>query len=370
MDGYALRRADFDRHPSQPFRLIGRSLAGHPFAGAVSKGECVRVFTGAVVPKGADQVILQEQVNHSPGATSENENAPATSDPVVTFHQHQPGERYVRAVGHDITRGSVVAGTGTRVTALLFGALQSYGVNQVQVLEPLKVGVFSTGDELVEPTVPAEDLQPGQIYDSNRATVLALLDDPLLRTFDFGCVPDNLQQTRSMLSQASQQVDVLITSGGVSVGDADFVTQVIQELGTLRVWKLNLKPGKPMAVGNIGNCTIFGLPGNPVSTVVTLLLIAKPLMFSMLGVNEPPAVKVQATLQTGISHQQGRTEFQRGTLTNGERGLEVSHTGDQSSNRLHSLATANCLIEIDQTFGDLAKGSIVTVMPFWGLLNR
>lgn len=363
MDGYALRRLDFQDDPGRAFRVVGQSLAGHPYAGKVGSGEAVRIFTGAVVPTGADQIILQEEL-----AQQLDEDAGQTR---VQFKPHQPGESYVRPVAHDVAHGAQVASPGEVLNPFLFGALTSYGVSQVEVVKPIRVGVFSTGDELVPAGTPAAELQPGQIYDSNRATVLALLRNPNLHINDLGRIADDADQTREFLTRASADCDVLITSGGVSVGEADFVTRSIAELGRLNVWKLNLKPGKPMAVGSIGGCTIFGLPGNPVSTVVTLLLVARPLIFHMLTGTIQTPLRYHAELANDIQHRAGRTEFQRGVVRAAENGtgLVVRHTGDQSSNRLMSFAQSNCLIEIDQSLGDLPAGSTVPVIPYWGLVE-
>ena len=360
MDGYAMRRCDFA--DGQIYPEVGRSLAGHPYLGAVGQNECVRIFTGAVVPDGCDLVVLQEQLDS-------NWMEQATSNE-VKFLPHVPGESYVRPRGHDVRCGDQIAKIGDRITPFLMGALQSYGISEVLVRSALKVGVFSTGDELVSSSTPPESLLPGQIYDSNRTTVMALLNDPIFAVTDLGCLADDAEQTQTLIKAASQDFDILITSGGVSVGDADFVTAAIEKLGRLKFWKLNLKPGKPMAVGLIDNCTVFGLPGNPVSTVVTLLLVAKPVMMYMLGIAEPSFIKLSAQLKEPISHSPGRIEYQRGTLTADGKELQVSHTGNQSSNRLRSFYAANCLIEIEKEAGDLPAGSQVCVIPFWGLLDR
>jgi molybdopterin molybdotransferase len=360
MDGYAMRRRDFAN--DQVYTEVGRSLAGHPYGGAVGHNECIRVFTGAVVPDDCDLVVLQEQLDSNwMDQAASNE---------VKFLPHTPGESYVRPRGHDAHRGDQIAKIGDRVTPFLLGALQSYGISQVSVRSALKIGVFSTGDELVSSQTPPDSLKPGQIYDSNRTTVMAMLNDPLFAVTDLGCLADDAEQTQTLIKAATQNFDILITSGGVSVGDADFVTAAIEALGHLKFWKLNLKPGKPMAVGLIDGCTVFGLPGNPVSTVVTLLLVAKPVMMHLLGVIEPSVIKLSAQLTEPISHTPGRIEYQRGTLTSHDDDLQVSHTGDQSSNRLRSFYAANCLIEIAKEARDLPAGSQVRVIPFWGLLDR
>ena len=357
MDGYALRLEDWRENSADPFTLIGESLAGHPFAGTVGRQECVRVFTGGVVPTGADQVIVQEERLHVDGNR-------------VTFRPHTASESFVRPIGHDIHRGQILARAGSLITPLLLGSLAAAGIATVKVFQRLKVGVFSTGDELVDTSVAPEDLQAGQIYDSNRATMLALLSDLALETIDLGRLPDNAAKTREALSQAAGDFDALISSGGVSVGDADFVTNTIRELGELTFWKLNLKPGKPMAIGKIKECWLFGLPGNPVSTIVTLLLIARPALLKMAGLSEiPTPIRVNAELAVDLAHRPGRTEFQRGVLYTENGTLYVTHTGDQSSNRLSSFAAANCLIEIGADLEDPKAGTLLPTLSLQALLS-
>ena len=355
MDGYALARTDFNQNTSRTFRVIGESRAGHPFAGAVSPGVCVRIFTGAKVPPGADQIILQEETA-------------SASETSVQFKPHVPGESYVRPVGHDVSLGRVLAQRGEILDALTLGGLAASGVAQVEVYQQPVVGVFSTGDELVDPGTPLTALRDGQIYDSNRFTVLELLRHSPCELVDLGRLADEADAVRTAFETAATQCQILITSGGVSVGDADFVTDTIAQLGALDFWRLNLKPGKPLAFGKIDNCFIFGLPGNPVSTIVTLLMLAKPAIYHFAGYTPPAPLKVMAELITPLSHSPGRTEFQRGALNLAHGKLCVSSTGDQSSNRLRSFQGANCLIEVPKQSADLSPGSEVWVLPFRGLL--
>lgn len=357
MDGYALSLADWQSMAEPRFRIVGQSLAGHPYSGAIRSGECVRVFTGAVVPDGADQVIVQEEVQQSDADS-------------VAFKPHVPSERFVRPVGHDINAGAEIATAGTLINPFLLGALSAAGVARVPVYPHLRIGVFSTGDELQDTTVPPQDLKPGQIYDSNRVSMMALLQDAVFDLQDLGRLPDDPQQIHASIQAAAAEHDALLTSGGVSVGDADHVVSTIEALGELKFWKLNLKPGKPMAVGSIGDCRIFGLPGNPVSTIVTLLLMARPALLRMAGCTAPwTPLKLMAALQQPLQHRPGRTEYQRGTCYVQDGELQVAHTGDQSSNRLSSFAGANCLIEVDAGLGDLATGTVVPVLPFAGLIS-
>ena len=357
MDGYALYLTQGEALSETPFTIVGESLAGHPWEGEIKAGECVRVFTGGVVPPGSNQVIVQEEVAHTSGSQ-------------VTFRPHIPSETFVRPVGHDVKAGAQLLGTGTFISPFALGTLAAAGIRQCEVYRKLKVGVFSTGDELVDNSVAPEHLGPGQIYDSNRVTVLALLQNESCELVDLGRLPDDEQITLSALKQASEDCDLLITSGGVSVGDADFVTSAIESLGNLAFWRLNLKPGKPLAMGNIGNCTLFGLPGNPVSTIVTLLLIVKPALRHMAGRNDgQDQIYASAVLQTPLKHSPGRAEYQRGSAHIEQGALTVTSTGDQSSNRLSSFRDSNCLIHVPKEAGDLVEGTTVEVIPFTGLLD-
>ena len=364
MDGYALRRADFNNSPQSSFTIVGASLAGHPCSVAVGAGECVRIFTGAKLPDGADQVLLQEQVLQ--------QQALQTDAAKVTFAPHQPPESYIRPIGHDVQVGAMLASPHDHLTAFTLGSLAAAGVDRVNAFKLPTVGVFSTGDELVEPGTPVGELRDGQIYDSNRFTVLNLLRDSPCELLDLGRLADDPEEVAAAFADASKRCQILLTSGGVSVGETDFITSTIQQMGTLDFWRLNLKPGKPLAFGRIGDCFVFGLPGNPVSTIVTLLLLAKPAIWHHAGAHPTPPLRVQAKLNSPISHKPGRAEYQRGSMSlqlGQSASLTVSSTGDQSSNRLSTFRDANCLIEIPSEAADLDCGELVTVLPFSGLLS-
>ena len=359
MDGYAVRRKDFDE--AKPLRLIGQSLAGHPYPGTVTAGDCVRIFTGAVVPDGADLIILQERVAASAVSNDGTE--------VIHFAEHEPDEAFIRPIGNDIEQGQIICPAGELLTPLLLGSLASAGVSMIHVVRKVRVGVFSSGDELRDPGTPPEELALGQIYDSNAFTVANLLQRLPVELIPLQRLADDEQAVATALADAADSCDLLITSGGVSVGDADFIGATIARLGHLAFWKLNLKPGKPLAFGRIGQCWIFGLPGNPVSTIVTFLLLVKPSLQLLCGGRPPPLLRVNAKLATQVLHTPGRAEYQRGIYREDDNGeLRVAHTGDQGSNRLSTFSGGNCLIEIPTTAGSLPKDSVVSILPLSDLL--
>ncbi|HEX7034462.1 MAG TPA: gephyrin-like molybdotransferase Glp [Pseudomonadales bacterium] len=351
MDGYALRRGDVDGEPPYRLRLAGTSYAGHPVDAPTPPGSCVRIFTGAPVPADLDTVVIQE-------------NCAVEGDRIRIDVRVAAGDN-IRPVGHDIAAGQRLLDRGRRLNAFDVGWLAACGIAHVDVHTRPVVGLFSTGDELIDAgTAP----RPGQIFDSNRRTLISLLAPLPVAVKDYGIVPDRRERIRDVLEQADAECDVVLTTGGVSVGDADWVKDVVSEIGRLRIWKLNIKPGKPLAYGRLSRAAFFGLPGNPVSTIVTALMLALPAIERVCGTEPSPPLTVPATLRGAIRHQPGREEFQRGRLSAGDDGLQVAATGDQSSNRLASFADANCLIRIPKDCGDVADGSRVRVLPFRGLI--
>lgn len=344
MDGYAVCSAGLGNGPKR-WRVVDESLAGHRAKQAVSAGTAIRIFTGAVLPEGADAVVLQEDVAR--------DGEFAVSQEAVESGQN------VRRRGHDVRRGSTLVRSGKRLAAYDLTWLAACGIERVRVRRCIRVAVFSTGDELVERGRP---LRPGQIYDSNRFALAALLREKVATVTDFGVVPDNLPSIRETLLAAADS-DIVVTSGGVSVGDADYVKAAVEDVGSIDFWKIALKPGKPLAVGRIGNALFFGLPGNPVSTIITYLLFVAPAVDRLSGVLPLPLLQVPATLAHPVRHSRGRREYMRGTLRADAGCLRVATTGDQGSNRLATLAHANCLIVIDEASGDLSAGDGVQVIP-------
>lgn len=350
MDGYACRHDDLA--PGVQLTLVGESLAGHPFSGSLNAGECIRITTGAPVPEHADTVVIQENTALNGNRLSLTETPAAGAN--------------IRAVGHDVRQGDPIARRGQLLNPMDLGWMAACGVPSVHVFRLPRIAVFSTGDELVE---PGGDLKAGQIFDSNRFAVAALLCSLPAEVTDLGILPDEPQAIEKALSEAAGRHDLLLTSGGVSVGDADYVKEVVASLGALTLWRMNLKPGKPLAFGRVSNVPFLGLPGNPVSTIVTFLLIARPLIMKLAGATAHAPLIQQATLAGDIRHSSGREEYQRGVLSTEDGVARVEVTGDQSSNRMATFHGANCLIRIPKQAENLVAGSKVDVLPFYGLLG-
>lgn len=349
MDGYALRAADGDA----PRRMVGTSLAGHPFAGMVDAGECVRIMTGAPMPAGADTVVMQEHVTRD-GDQARLGGAPKAGD-------------NVRHAGEDLRRGSLAVTAGTLLRPATVGVLASLGISEISVYRRLRVAFFSTGDELKPVGTP---LAPGQIYDSNRYTLHGMLRRLGAQPLDLGRVPDDPAALEQALREASGMADVVITSGGVSVGEADFVKDLLERLGQVKFWKINMKPGRPLAFGEISGATFFGLPGNPVSVMATFYQFVRPALLKRMGVAqvEPlPLLRVRC-LDT-LKKRPGRVEFQRGRLERDASGeWVVRSTGSQGSHVLSSMSSANCFIVLPQESPGVEAGGVVEVQLWEGLV--
>ena len=345
MDGYAID-ASANHANLTRFHVVGRSAAGHPAERTVRQGEAVRIFTGAVLPDGANAIVLQEDVVRR-------------GDFVETSAPTQVGD-HVRYRGQDIRRGAVLCRRGKRFSVYDLSWLTACGIAKVSVTRRIRVAVFSTGDELVEAGRP---LEAGQIYDSNRFAVSSLLRERAVETIDLGCLPDDPIAIKRALIEAAERADLIVTSGGVSVGDADFVKDVVEQVGTIDFWRIAIKPGKPLAVGAVGDALFFGLPGNPVSTVVTYLLFVAPAVDLLAGGELTRPLALPATLGDAVKHAPGRREYMRGVVRVEGGQPVVCPTGDQGSNRLSTLANANCLVVIDENVGDLRSGDRVMFIP-------
>ncbi|MBL1379128.1 molybdopterin molybdotransferase MoeA [Zobellella iuensis] len=349
MDGYALRAEDITAGVG--LQLIGTSLAGHPFSGRVGPGECVRIMTGAALPLGADSVVMQENCR--------SEHNVITPEGPVKTGQH------VRFPAEDLAQGETVFEAGTRVNARVLSVLASLGLEQLCVFRPLTVALLSTGDELKN---PGELLAPGDIYDSNRIGVRAMLERLGIRVIDYGILTDDPELIRTHFLKAAREADALITSGGVSVGDADYTKQVLEEVGRIGFWKLAIKPGKPFAFGHIGDCAFFGLPGNPVSAAVTFHLLVRPALARLAGEALEPTPLLQARALMPFRKSPGRMDFQRGIVsTQPDGSLGVVAAGSQSSAVYSAMAEANCLLHLEQDRGNVAEGDSVTLELIDGL---
>jgi len=352
MDGWAYRHSDLVDGDVAVMKRVGTSYAGKPYLGPVGKGECVRIFTGAVIPDGCDTVAMQERV---------------TED---TAGVHIPGDlkpgQNRRFRGEDLKAGALAVQRGTLVGPATVGLLASLGIAEVSVYRKLRVAFFSTGDELKS---IGSTLGPGDIYDSNRYTIYSMLECAGCQPIDLGNFVDSPDAIRAGFQAASVNADVVITSGGVSVGEADFIKQMLDELGEVLFWKIAMKPGRPMAYGKVGNAHFFGLPGNPVAVMVTFYQFVRPALATLQGRTDymlPPTVK--ATLVNKIKKMPGRTEFQRGVLSIGANGCEVRTTGDQGSGILSSMTQANCFVVLATDVGGVEPGAVVDVQMFEGVM--
>ncbi len=349
MDGYAVRLSDLTA--GTPLIMAGKAFAGQPYQGEWPAGHCVRIMTGAPVPAGTDAVVMQEETQ-------------ADGDRITFLAQPEPGQN-IRRTGSDIGKGACVLPAGTRLTPREMPLLASLGVATVAVRRPLKVAIFSTGDELKPVGTP---LAHGDIYDSNRYGVRAMLARLGCDCLDLGIIPDDPAQLRAAFIRANEEADVLITTGGVSVGEADFTKQLLDELGEIGFWKLAIKPGKPFAFGRLPRAWFFGLPGNPVSAMVTFDQLVQPALAKLAGQHFERPLQLQAIAAEPLKKSPGRLDFQRGILSQGPNGLEVRSTGSQDSAVFSSLSRANCYIVLERERGRVAAGETVTVEPFGGLL--
>jgi molybdopterin molybdotransferase len=353
MDGWALRGADLDAAKEATLEEIGASFAGKPFAGRVAKGQCVRIMTGGVVPEGADTVVMQERAK--------------AAGKSITFAAGQKTGQNVREAGEDLKRGSVALRKGRIVRPAELGLVASLGIGEVAVYRPLRVAFFSTGDELKS---IGTTLAEGEIYDSNRYTLHGMLTRLGCEVLDMGVVRDDPPALEQAFREAAANADVVITSGGVSVGEADFVKTMLTRLGEVVFWKIAMKPGRPLAYGRIGAAHFFGLPGNPVSVMVTFYQFVRDALLVLMGTDPvAPVPTFRATCSARLKKAPGRTEFQRGILSRAADGsLTVKPTGEQGSGILKSMSDANCFIILDDATGNVEPGTEVEVQLLEGIV--
>ncbi|HEY8353712.1 MAG TPA: gephyrin-like molybdotransferase Glp [Methylophilaceae bacterium] len=354
MDGYAFSADSLSKDGETRLEIVGTAYAGKPFSGTLAPGQCVRIMTGAVIPAGADTVVMQERVS-------------LDGDCIRLAEAPQRGMN-IRRAGEDLQQGKVVLAAGHLMRAADLGLVASLGIGEVQVYRRLRVAFFSTGDELVS---IGQTLQEGQIYDSNRYTLYGMLTRLGVEVIDMGAVSDDPALLEQALTTASKCADVIITSGGVSVGEADFMKQLLEKHGQVVFWKIAMKPGRPLAYGKVGNAHYFGLPGNPVAVMVTFYQFVREALLVLMGQTNPaPIPLLKAVCTERIKKLPGRTEFQRGTLyldeVDGE--WKVRPATNQGSGVLRSMSEANCFIVLDEDVGNLEAGATVRVQVLEGVV--
>ena len=352
MDGYAVRLADIAS--GQPRPVAGKSFAGQPYHGEGPAGTCMRIMTGAPVPEGCEAVVMQEQ-------TEQTDNG-------VRFTAEARSGQNIRRRGEDISAGAVVFPAGTRLTTAELPVIASLGIAEVPVIRKVRVALFSTGDEL---QLPGQPLGDGQIYDTNRLAVHLMLEQLGCEVINLGIIRDDPHALRAAFIEADSQADVVISSGGVSVGEADYTKTILEELGEIAFWKLAIKPGKPFAFGKLSNSWFCGLPGNPVSATLTFYQLVQPLLAKLSG-NTASGLPARQRVRTAspLKKSPGRLDFQRGVLQrNADGELEVTTTGHQGSHIFSSFSLGNCFIVLERDRGNVEVGEWVEVEPFNALFG-
>ena len=357
MDGYAVRSSDLSQGAPVTLVQVGVALAGRPFSGSLGPGQCVRIMTGAVMPPGSDSVVIQEIVE-ADGA-------------LITIPNGQEPGQHRRLAGEDLRKGRSALAAGTLLRPAELGLIASLGVAEVQATRRLRVALFSTGDELRS---LGESLDPGQVYDSNRYTLRGMLARLGCELIDLGVVRDDPQLLEAAFVRAASEADAIITSGGVSVGEADFTRSMMARLGDVAFWKIAMRPGRPMAFGRIRNAQagssaiLFGLPGNPVAVMVTFYHFVRGALLHMMGCRRTELPLMRAKSQAAIRKQPGRTEYQRGILEQSGGEWTVRLTGAQGSGILRSMSEANCFVVLHHEQASVQPGDPVDVMLMDGLV--
>lgn len=355
MDGYALRHAELSSSAETHLRIVGTALAGKAFTGTVGAGECVRIMTGALLPAGSDTVVIQESVE--------------TDGEDIVVPVGQRAGQNIRLAGEDLAAGQPALAAGRLIRPAELGLLASLGCAEVSVYRRLRVAFFSTGDELCSIGTPLVD---GQVYDSNRYTIFGMLSRLGCEVLDMGVVGDDPTTLEAAFRDAAAAADVVITSGGVSVGEADFVKRLMAQLGEVLFWKIAMKPGRPMAFGRLDggpqSAWLFGLPGNPVAVMATFYEFVRDALYVLMGADPVPVVPLlPARCAAAIRKAPGRTEFQRGVLGVVDGQWSVRPAGAQGSGILRSMSDANCFIVLEHDRGPVAVGDQVQVQLFEGL---
>lgn len=364
MDGYAICAAALNESEQQSFKVVGQVFAGGSYPGTVGSDEAVEIMTGAPVPAGTDSIIMREM--------TERQGDNMTFSGPVAVGQH------VRQRGEDIRAGAAALSAGCLIRPQEQGLLASLGMQKVKVFRQLTVAVFSTGDEVISQGQP---LPENCIYDTNRFTLIGLLQRMGCRVIDLGIIEDNQQVMESTLSEAAGQADMVISSGGVSMGQADYIKLALQAVGEINFWRIAMRPGRPLAFGQLGADTetvagkeagktpFFGLPGNPVAVMVTFLQFVQPALRKMMGQRDWQPVRMTAVAEHTLKSRRNRIDYSRGIYRiNDQSQLVVSSTGAQGSGILTSMVQANCLIEIGESKAQVEAGQRVLIQPFGDML--
>ncbi len=361
MDGYALRSADLATHTNTMYRVVGLAVAGNKFTGTVQTNECIRIMTGAQMPDACDTVIPQELITlHK----HDNEETISFSSELITAGANR------RLKGEDLTQGKPALIAGKLLSPADLGLIASLGIAEVSVKRKLRVAYFSTGNELRS---LGESLPEGCVYDSNRYTLHGMLKKMGVTPIDMGVVKDDTDSLEIALREACAQADVIITSGGVSGGDADYTRALMDKLGDVLFWKIAMRPGRPMAFGKISSgehsAYLFGLPGNPVAVMVTFYFFVRHALYQLSGRSKIEEQTMKVISAHAIRKKPGRTEYQRGIVFTDDQGRQqVRVTGAQGSGILSSMSEANCMVILRHDQGDIAAGANVEILPFEGLL--
>ena len=346
MDGFAINVKNLGKN-KYVLREQGISLAGQPYSKKLKDGETVRVMTGAVIPDNSDAVIMKEM-------TDQKNN-------MISFPSFIQKNQNIRNIGEDIKKGDIVIEKGRQINYVDLGILSSLGIAKIDVIRKPVVSFFSTGDELVSIN---KKLKKGLIYDSNRYLLFGLLSELPVQIKDMGVVKDDEKILIRKLQECANKSDIIITTGGVSVGDADYIKSALKKVGKVNFWKIAIKPGRPLAYGKINNASFFGLPGNPVSAAVTFQIFIIPAIRRMLQMTMFSKLILNAIVKSSLSKKKGRVEYKRGLLEQKDGGYIVNTTGLQGSNILSSLSKANCYIRLSSETDNVNKGDVVEVIPF------
>ncbi len=351
MDGWAFRFSDLTNGDTV-LTEVGTAFAGIPYKQTLQAGQCVRIMTGGVVPEGTDTVVMQERVR-------------SDGKKISIAAGQQPGQN-IRMPGEDLKKGQVALHRGKLMRPADLGLIASLGIGEVSIYRRLRVAFFSTGDELKS---IGTSLNEGEIYDSNRYTIYGLLTRLGCEVLDMGVIRDDPAEIENAFTKASQIADAVITSGGVSVGEADFVKDILNKLGEVVFWKIAMKPGRPLAYGKIGKAHFFGLPGNPVSVMMTFYQFVREALLTLMGVTPLPSVPMfKVKCLSPIKKIPGRTEFQRAILSQHNNEWVVNLTGAQGSGILKSMSEANCFIVLNEATGNVEAGALVDVQLMEGMV--